>query len=186
MSILVDRTIKKILLTAGPLITHGVDGDPVNTDQIQPASVDVHLEHLLYEEWEEARMVGGQPFPPKLLSTKKVSRWALQPNEFILGTTAESVRIPSNMCAVVEGKSSLGRLGLKIQNAGFIDPGFNGQITLELKNEHHARWQELIAGQLIAQVRFMWCDQPAEKPYGHPDRDSHYQGQMGATPSWLA
>lgn len=173
------------MATGQALIHHGVDGDPINPNDIQPASVDVHLEHLLEEEWEQP-FIGDMRQEPRLVATRKVGRVILMPKQFILGTTAESVRVPNNMAAVIEGKSSLGRLGIKIQNAGFIDPGFNGQITLEILNEHHIRWNRLEAGMPIAQVRFMWLDQVVVRPYGSTELKSHYQFQMGATQSWMA
>lgn len=184
MSLLSDGTIHQ-LIGWQQLITNGVDGDPIRPEDVQPASVDVHLEHLLEEEWEQP-FIGDIPGEPRLVATHKVYGSILRPKQFILGTTTETVKLPNDIAAVIEGKSSLGRLGIKIQNAGFIDPGFNGQITLEILNEHHIRWSRLDMGMPIAQVRFMRMDAPVLQEYGHSARNSHYQGQMGATPSWLA
>lgn len=184
MSLLSDGTIRYLCQTT-QLVTMGVDGDPIDFSKIQPSSVDVHLDHLLEETWEQP-MVGDQFCQPRLIETRKVYHALLLPGVFMLATTAETVKLPPGIAAFVEGKSSLGRLGLKPHNAGFVDPGFHGQVTLELKNEHHTRWIRLEPGMPIAQLRFTFTDTPVERPYGHPDLGSHYQGQMGATSSWLA
>lgn len=105
----------------------------------------------------------------------------IAPNEFMLGHTAETVAIPNDICAQVTGKSTLGRLGLLVHStAGFIDPGFSGQITLELKNMTKMPiW--LRAGQRIAQLVFTLTDRTVERPYGHSGLNSHYQNQVGPT-----
>lgn len=105
----------------------------------------------------------------------------LMPGEFILGSTVERVQIPNNLVGRCEGKSSLGRLGLLIHaTAGFIDPGFHGQITLEITNVAPLPiilWPEM----KICQLALESMTGEAERPYGHPSRNSKYQGQMGAT-----
>lgn len=109
----------------------------------------------------------------------------LQPNDFVLATTNESVRLPDNITARVEGKSSLGRVGLLIHvTAGFIDAGFMGQITLELKNLSPEPLA-LRPGQKIGQLAFFAMTTPAEFPYGHAALNSNYQGQQGPTVSAL-
>jgi dCTP deaminase len=104
----------------------------------------------------------------------------IAPDEFMLGHTVETVTIPNDVCAQVNGKSSLGRIGLQVHaTAGFIDPGFEGQITLELKNmSKQSIW--LQPGMRIAQLVFFYTDRPVKRPYGHPDLNSHYQNQVGA------
>lgn len=106
-------------------------------------------------------------------------------DDFRLSHTVETVTLPSHFCAQLNGKSSLGRLGLLVHaTAGFIDPGFSGQITLELKNLS-SRPLQLVEGMPIAQLVFHGLSSPAERPYGHPELGSHYQGQAGTTKSYM-
>ena len=109
--------------------------------------------------------------------------FVIQPGEFVLGTTMESVEMPDDLVARIEGKSSLGRLGLIVHaTAGFVDPGFKGNLTLEITNLTRVPIV-LWPGKPIAQLSFMALDQAAERPYGHPDLGSHYQSQAEATES---
>lgn len=109
----------------------------------------------------------------------------LDPGDCALGHTEEVIGLPSDIVGRVEGKSSWGRRFLMVHStAGFIDPGFHGQITLELKNIS-PRKLILRVGVAIAQISFERLDKPAARPYGHSDLNSHYQGQTGATSSWL-
>ena len=109
--------------------------------------------------------------------------FVIHPTEFVLGRTAESVELPDDVVARIEGKSSLGRLGLIVHaTAGFVDPGFRGSLTLEITNFNSVPIV-LRPGLPIAQLSFMALDQPAERPYGHPDLGSHYHGQTEATES---
>lgn len=130
--------------------------DPPHPDAIQPASLELHIDRDL-----------------------------LIRDNFLLGCTIETVTINNTLCAQVNGKSSLGRLGLLVHaTAGFVDPGFSGQLTLELKNIS-GRVIQLQQGQAVAQLVFHRLSSPAEKPYGHESLRSHYQGQVGPTPSHL-
>ena len=107
----------------------------------------------------------------------------LHPGEFVLGSTLERVGVPNNLVARVEGKSSLGRLGLVIHStAGFIDAGFDGHVTLELANLANLPIT-LYPGMKIGQISFITMTSPAEKPYGSGAQGSKYQGQRGPTPS---
>jgi dCTP deaminase len=109
--------------------------------------------------------------------------FAIHPGEFVLGRTLERVKIPEDVVARIEGKSSLGRLGLIVHaTAGFVDPGFEGTLTLEITNLTRVPIM-LYAGLLIAQLSFMALDAPAEQPYGSAELGSHYQGQTAATES---
>jgi dCTP deaminase len=125
--------------------------------------------------------------PPKNL-TEEVTigegdPFAIHPGEFVLGRTLEQVRIPDDVVARIEGKSSLGRLGLIVHaTAGFVDPGFEGTLTLEITNLTRVPIK-LYAGLLIAQLSFMALDRAAEHPYGSAALGSHYQGQVAATES---
>lgn len=103
----------------------------------------------------------------------------LEPGDFVLATTKERIEVPENMAAYVEGRSSLGRLGLQVQNAGFIDSGFKGQITLELYNQNRLPIK-IYAGMRICQVVFMKLDEKTKEPY-----NGKYVDQVGATPSRL-
>ena len=103
--------------------------------------------------------------------------YLLLPGQFVLATTMEYFRLPQNLTAFVEGRSSLGRLGLFIQNAGWVDPGFEGEITLELYNANRCAIQ-LSSGRRVGQLVFAQMDAPAQNPY-----HGKYQGQRGATGS---
>jgi dCTP deaminase len=109
--------------------------------------------------------------------------FVIHPGEFVLGRTEEWVELPDDLVARIEGKSSLGRLGLIVHaTAGFVDPGFKGTLTLEITNLTRVPIV-LWPGKPIAQLSFMTLDRPAERPYGHPDLGSHYAGQVDATES---
>jgi dCTP deaminase len=105
------------------------------------------------------------------------------PGEFVLGTTVEWVELPDDIVARIEGKSSLGRLGLIVHaTAGFVDPGFRGTLTLDITNLTRVPivpWP----GKPIAPLSFMALDRAAARPYGHPELGSHYHGQVEATES---
>jgi len=141
---------------------------PYDSSLLQPASIDIRL--------GETFLIDG-----KLSVTG--SRF-ISVNMFMLGHSLETVRIPPDLTARVEGKSTWGRKGLLVHlTAGFIDPGFEGQITLELKNLSNKPIR-LEVGTPIAQLSFSRLSKPARRPYGHPELNSHYQGQLGATPSY--
>jgi dCTP deaminase len=107
----------------------------------------------------------------------------IHPGEFCLGSTLERVELPADIVARIEGRSSLGRLGLIVHaTAGFCDPGWQGTLTLELNNLTRVPIR-LYAGLPIAQLSFMTLDAPAARPYGHEQLGSHYQGQEQATES---
>jgi dCTP deaminase len=160
--VLSDRDIRTVL-TTGEVYVH-----PFNRDLIQPASLDLRLAPEL--------RIGD-------LNTITKAPYVLQRGEFALASTLETITLPAHFAARVEGKSSHGRQGLSIHiTAGFIDPGFSGQITLELHNVGPAPIQ-LHPDMLIAQLCLIPLSSPAERPYGHPELGSHYQGQQGPTPS---
>lgn len=182
MSQLVDRSIRReqerslipflALRAAGkPFVTKVCDYAMVNPwrqAQVQPASYDVRLGRELRSESGLVYAIEGS--------------FNLPPGQFMLGHTEEYFRIPAHLCARVDGKSSVGRRGLAVHvTAGFIDPGFNGQITLELKNHSRSNGFLLTPGMLIAQVTFHRLTDVPERLYGDPKLGSHYQGQTGAT-----
>ncbi|MCH5270084.1 MAG: dCTP deaminase [Lachnospiraceae bacterium] len=168
--ILSDRTISKMLKEGTLKIT------PLEREQIQPASVDIRLGDTfsMVEDSPTGSITLEQEIRYK---TIKSESYVLLPNQFVLATTMETFDLPDNLTAFVEGRSSLGRMGLFIQNAGWVDPGFKGEITLELYNANRCAI-ELKAGRRVGQLVFALMDAPAKKPY-----NGKYQGQKGATGS---
>ena len=149
---------------------------PLEDKQIQPASVDITLGNTfsLLED-----VTSGIIDPTKSISYKtfNTSRFLLLPGQFVLATTCEYIKLPDNLTAFVEGRSSWGRLGLFIQNAGWVDPGFEGEITLELYNANRCAI-ELKEGLRIGQLVFARMEQNAINPYR-----GKYQKQKSATGS---
>ncbi len=157
---------------------------PLMDESIQPASIDARLgDHFL--------MLDTSAMTHLTLSSKVEYReeitdtFTIPPKSFILATTIEYIEIPSDIACFVEGRSSIGRLGLFIQNAGWVDPGFKGKITLELYNADNLPIK-LEAGRRICQFVFSRTGKPAQFPYGHPSRKSKYQGQDKAVGSRIA
>ncbi|WP_297457397.1 dCTP deaminase [Persephonella sp.] len=172
--ILSDRKIKELLNKKELVI------EPLDEVQIQPSSVDLRLgnEFLIYPEEIEILDVKNPDLGNQL---KKVvadeEGFIIQPKHFILATTREYVKLPDYLTAFVEGRSSLGRLGLFIENAGWVDAGFEGNITLEFYNAN-SRPLKIYPGMRICQLVFARMETPAEKPYR-----GKYQGQRGTTAS---
>lgn len=168
--ILSDRTIEKMLAEGSLTIT------PLTKEQIQPASVDIRLGNTF--SITEDSSTGVITMEREILyRTIQTDTYILLPGQFILATTMEYFELPDNLTAFVEGRSSLGRMGLFIQNAGWVDPGFKGEITLELFNANRCAI-ELKAGRRVGQLVFAKMDEPAEHPYR-----GKYQNQRGATGS---
>ena len=168
--ILSDKTIQD-MLTAGTLKI-----DPLVPGQIQPASVDIRLGNTF--SVVEDSPAGVIPLDGETrYRTITSEAYVLLPNQFVLATTMEYFSLPDDLTAFVEGRSSLGRLGLFIQNAGWVDPGFQGEITLELYNANRCAI-ELKAGRRVGQLVFARMDGVALNPYR-----GKYQGQRGATGS---
>ena len=161
--------------------------EPLDMALIQPSSMDVRLDRFF-------RLFDNHKYPfidpreqqddlTRFVEVDKDEAFILHPGEFVLGSTLERVAIADDLVARVEGKSSLGRLGLLIHStAGFIDAGFDGHITLELSNVANLPIT-LYPNMKIGQVSFMTMTTPAENPYGKGARGSKYQGQRGPTPS---
>src|SRR4051794_25969823 len=154
---------------------------------IQPASVDIRLGNS-FRVFHNHRIQSidlGNP-PRDLTEHVEIDddgEFVIHPGEFVLGRTLESVEIPDDVVCRIEGKSSIGRLGLIVHaTAGFVDPGFRGSLTLEITNLTRVPIK-LYAGLPIAQLSFMTLDRPAERPYGSPELGSHYQDQVSATES---
>lgn len=168
--ILSDRTILKMLDEKSLVI------NPVTKEQIQPASVDIRLGNTfsVVDDTPSNIITLESQINYKTITT---DTYLIMPGEFVLATTMEYFELPDNLTAFVEGRSSLGRMGLFIQNAGWVDPGFKGEITLELYNANKCAI-ELKAGRRVGQLVFAEMDKPALNPY-----NGKYQGQMGATGS---
>lgn len=149
---------------------------PLQGSQIQPASVDIRLGNTfsIVEDSSAPILTFTQEMAYKEMRAEK---YLLLPGQFVLATTMEYIKLPDDLTAFVEGRSSLGRMGLFIQNAGWVDPGFSGEITLELFNANRCAI-ELQAGRRIGQLVFARMDQAALHPYR-----GKYQGQRGATGS---
>lgn len=168
--ILSDKTILMMLENGVLRIS------PLSKDQVQPASVDVRLGNTF--SIVEDSYTGIITLENEIkYKTIKTDTYVLLPGQFVLATTMEYLELPNDLTAFVEGRSSLGRMGLFIQNAGWVDPGFNGEITLELYNANRCAI-ELKAGRRIGQLVFAKMDNAALNPY-----NGKYQGQKGATGS---
>lgn len=168
--ILSDKTIWG-MLEEGTLGIH-----PLEREQVQPASVDIRLGNTfsVVEDSPAGVISLDSEIRYKTITS---GSYVLLPNQFVLATTMEYFDLPDDVTAFVEGRSSMGRLGLFIQNAGWVDPGFQGEITLELYNANRCAI-ELRAGRRVGQLVFARMDNAAQNPYR-----GKYQGQRGATGS---
>jgi dCTP deaminase len=161
--------------------------DPWDPNLVQPASVDLRLGDSFRVFHNHRASAIDLRDPPENLTEEVIvpaqESFVIHPGEFCLGRTLEWVELPEDIVARIEGKSSLGRLGLIVHaTAGFCDPGWKGTLTLELNNLTRVPIK-LPPGAPIAQLSFMTLDRPAERPYGSPGLGSHYQGQRAATES---
>ena len=176
-----DRTIKEAV-AAGRIVI-----DPYDETMVQPSSVDLRCapEFRVFENhrYPVIDPKSDQPHLTTEVSATPAEPFILHPGEFVLGSTLEVVGLADDIVARLEGKSSLGRIGLLIHStAGFIDPGFTGQVTLELSNVANLPIA-IYPGMKIGQVSFYQLSTPAEHPYGSAEAGSKYQGQSGPTPS---
>jgi len=161
--------------------------DPWDEAMVQPSSVDVRLDRFfrLFDNHKYPHIDPAQDQPDltRLVEVNGDEPFVLHPGEFVLGATYELVTLPDDIAARLEGKSSLGRLGLLTHStAGFIDPGFSGHVTLELSNVATLPIT-LWPGMKIGQLCFFRLSSPAEHPYGSERYGSRYQGQRGPTAS---
>ncbi len=161
--------------------------DPFDPGDIQPSSVDLHVDRLFrtFHNHRHPYIDVKQPMEDltEMLEVAEDEAFILHPGEFVLGSTQEYVRLPNDLVARLEGKSSLGRLGLLIHStAGFVDPGFEGHLTLELSNVANLPIT-IYPYMKIGQISFYRLSSPAENPYGSRQVGSKYQGQRGPTPS---
>ena len=179
--VLSDRTIRSEI-EAGRIVI-----EPHDASLIQPSSIDVRVDR-------QFRVFNNSRYPfidvrepmedlTSLVEVQDGKPFILHPGEFVLGQTLERVTLPDDLVARLEGKSSLGRLGLLIHStAGFVDSGFSGNLTLELSNVANLPIT-IYEGMPIGQISFMRMDGPVENPYGSGTTGSKYQGQAEPTPS---
>ena len=179
--VLSDRTIRRLIAEGRIAI------DPYDESLIQPSSVDVRVDRY-FRVFHNSRygfidVKEPQDDLTELVEMTDETPFILHPGEFVLGSTLERLRLPDDLVARLEGKSSLGRLGLLIHStAGFIDPGWDGHVTLELSNVANLPIT-IYHGMKIGQLSFVQLSEPAEAPYGTGGLGSKYQGQKGPTPS---
>ncbi len=179
--LLSDRDIRE------QLESQRVKLEPLDLGMIQPSSIDVRLDKFfrLFDNHKYPFIDPreDQPELTRLVEIQDGEPFILHPGEFVLGSTYELVTLPDDIAARLEGKSSLGRLGLLTHStAGFVDPGFSGHVTLELSNVATLPIK-LWPGMKIGQLCFIRLTSPAEKPYGSAEYSSRYQGQRGPTAS---
>jgi dCTP deaminase len=161
--------------------------DPYEPGLVQPSSIDVRLDRL-FRVFNNVKYTHIDPSLQQddlttAVETPEGEPFVLHPGEFVLGSTLEVVSLPDDLAARLEGKSSLGRLGLVTHStAGFIDPGFSGHVTLELSNLANLPIT-LWPGMKIGQICVFRLSSPAQHPYGSEKYGSRYQGQRGPTPS---
>jgi len=179
--ILSDKTIREEL-EAGRIVI-----DPLGEGCIQPSSVDLHVDRYFRVFLNHTQRVidvrDDQENLTELVEVPEDDSFILHPGEFVLGSTREKVTLPTDLVARLEGKSSLGRLGLLIHStAGFVDAGWDGHLTLELSNVANLPIT-IYPGMKIGQISFLKMTTPADTPYGSAAVGSKYQGQRGPTPS---
>jgi dCTP deaminase len=179
--VLSDGAIRR-LIEAGRI---GID--PFDPALMQPSSLDVRADRY-FRVFRNSRypyidVTRAQEDLTELVEVADDEPFILHPGEFVLGSTLERVTLPDDLVARLEGKSSLGRLGLLIHStAGFIDPGWDGHVTLELSNVANLPIT-IFPGMKIGQLSFVQLSEPAQRPYGSEGIGSKYQGQRGPTPS---
>ncbi len=166
---------------------HRISVEPYDASMIQPSSIDFRLDRYfrVFENHKYPHIdpAADQSDLTRVVEAEGEEPFILHPGEFVLGSTLEVVSLPDDLAARVEGKSSLGRLGLLTHaTAGFVDPGFSGHVTLELANVATLPIK-LYPGMKIGQLCFFRLTSPAEHPYGSAKYGSRYQGQRGPTPS---
>ena len=179
--VLSDTTIRRFLADGR------IGIDPYDSDLLQPSSVDVRVDRY-FRPFRNSRtpyidVKQEQEELTELVEIDDETPFILHPGEFVLGSTLEHITLGDDLASRLEGKSSLGRLGLLIHStAGFIDPGWDGHVTLELSNVANLPIT-IYHGMKIGQLSFMQLTEAAERPYGSGGLGSKYQGQKGPTPS---
>ncbi len=179
--VLSDRTIKQ-MLEEGRIVV-----DPLGENCIQPASIDVHLDRqiLVFRNSRRPYIDVREDMSDltEMVTIDDDRAFMLHPGEFVLGSTLEHIELPDDLVARLEGKSSLGRVGLLIHStAGYVDPGWKGHLTLELSNVANLPIT-LYQGMKIGQISYAQLSTAADRPYGTPGLGSKYQGQLQPTAS---
>jgi dCTP deaminase len=177
--LLSDRDIRAELETGDLRV------EPLEDRQIQPASIDLRLGYGLrvFELGHHVCIDPSRPPPDLTVPSNDLAGYVLRPGVFTIASTLEEVAVPAYLAAQIDGTSTLGRLGLVVHStAGWVDPGFCGNLTLEMSNAGPLPII-LTPGMRIAQLCLFRCSSPAERPYGSPGLGSRYQGQQGATPA---
>jgi dCTP deaminase len=179
--VLSDRSIREEL-AAGRLAI-----EPLASDAIQPSSVDLRLDRLfrVFKKSDRPHIDVRQPSDDctELIEVEGDKPFLIRPGEFVLANTLETITVPSDLVARLDGRSSLGRLGLLVHaTAGYVDPGFSGKLTLELANAAPLPIV-VYCGMKICQISFLRLTTPVDRPYGSPGLGSKYQGQQEPTPS---
>ena len=179
--VLSDRSIAEAL-ASGRLVI-----EPIAEDALQPASVDIRLDRQfrVFRNYRESYIDVREPVETltELETVEDDEPFVLHPSEFVLGSTLERLKLPDDLVSRVEGKSSLGRLGLLVHaTAGYVDPGWDGHLTMELSNVSNLPIR-LYYAMKIGQLSFLQLSTPADRPYGSPELRSKYQGQTGPTAS---
>jgi dCTP deaminase len=181
VSVLSDRDIRTEI-EGGRVVIR-----PYDPADLQPSSVDLHLDRAFRvfrnNRYPYIDVRAPQPDLTELLHVADDEPFVLHPGEFVLGQTLEWVELPDDVVARLEGRSSLGRIGLLIHStAGYVDPGWKGNLTLELSNVANLPIA-LYSGMKIGQISFVRMSSPVERPYGSPELGSKYQGQSEPTAS---
>ncbi|MEE8338093.1 MAG: dCTP deaminase [Dehalococcoidia bacterium] len=179
--VLSDRSIAEAL-ASGRLVI-----EPIAEEALQPASVDIRLDRQfrVFRNYRDSFIDVREPVEglTELETIEDDQPFVLHPGEFVLGSTLERITLPADLVARVEGKSSLGRLGLLVHaTAGYVDPGWDGHLTMELSNAANLPIR-LYYGMKIGQLSFLELTTAAEHPYGSAELRSKYQGQTGPTAS---
>lgn len=182
--VLSDRSIREALKRGRVVV------EPFDEADLQPSSIDVHLDKM-FRVFDSTRYTHidvrtEQPDLTSLVTVADDEPFILHPGEFVLGQTLERVTLGDDIVARLEGKSSLGRLGLLIHStAGYVDPGWSGNLTLELSNVANLPIT-LCPGMKIGQLSFLQMTTPVDRPYGSAEVGSKYQGQREPTPSRIS
>jgi dCTP deaminase len=184
VTVLSDRTIREELASGRIVI------EPFDEGALQPASVDLRLNSSfrLFRVTSRPYIDVREPVDDltELVEIAPDEPFVIQPGTFFLGSTVETISLPDDIVARVDGKSSLGRLGLLVHaTAGYVDPGWRGRLTLELSNQSQMPIA-LYYGMRVAQISFLRLSSPVDRPYGSPELGSKYQGQTGPTASRIS
>ncbi len=179
-----------MILSDGDILKRIKKGDlkikPFNRNQLQPSTIDFHLDSKfsVFDNWNtEIIDLADKVDVSRTIDIKKNGSFIVHPGEFVLGSSVEKVTLPNDLAAKIEGRSSLGRLGLIIHaTAGFVDPGFSGNLTLEISNISRLP-MKLYAGMRIGQLAFFQMSSPVLTSYGSAKLKSKYQNQKGPTAS---